>query len=165
MIFIKRILPRNINNNYVKWMNDPEVVRYTEQRYKKHTISEIRKYVSVINKSKNEFLYGIFIKKNKFHIANIKLGPIDFFHKTAELGYIIGEKDYWGKGITKLAIREVIKIAKKKKIKKIISGCYESHKSSIRLFQKCGFIKEGKLRSHYVYQNKRISFLLYAKHI
>ncbi len=120
MIYIKKIFPKNVNKNYVKWLNDPEVVRFTEQRYKKHTISEIRKYVSVIIKSKKEFLYGIFVKKNKFHIGNIKLGPIDFFHKTAEIGYIIGEKDYWGKGITKLAIREVIKIAKKKENKKDI---------------------------------------------
>ena len=39
-------------------------------------------------------------------------------HKTAEISYFIGEKNLWGKGYMAKAIHEIIKIAKKKKIKK-----------------------------------------------
>ena len=44
-------------------MNDYEVHKYTEQKYYKHSLSEIRKFVNKKNKSKYEFLYGIYLKK------------------------------------------------------------------------------------------------------
>ena len=48
---------------------------------KKHSLADIRKFVVEKNKSKNEFLFGIFIEKRNenLHIGNIKLGPINFF--------------------------------------------------------------------------------------
>ena len=113
MLFLKKLDPKkDITKKYQKWMNDPEVHKYTEQRYKKHSLKDIRKFVKEKNKSKTEFLFGIFLKKNKIlnHIGNIKLGPINFIHKTAETSYFLGEKDLWGKGYTTIAIKKIIKI-------------------------------------------------------
>ena len=88
-------------------MNDFEVHKYTEQKYKKHTLKDIKSYVTQKNKSKNEFLFGIFLKENNNHIGNIKLGPINFIHKTAEISYFIGEKDLWGKSYTTMVIKKI----------------------------------------------------------
>ena len=41
-------------------MNDFEVHKYTEQKYVKHSLANIRKFVIEKNNSKKEFLYGIF---------------------------------------------------------------------------------------------------------
>ena len=98
---------KDVGDDYLKWMNDYEVHKYTEQKNKKHTIKEIKKFVKEKNKSKNEFLYGIFFKKK--HIGNIKLGPIRFVHKSAEISYFIGKKELWGKGYTNKAIKLLIK--------------------------------------------------------
>ena len=118
VIILKKLnLKKDISNKYQNWMNDFEVHKYTEQKYIKHSLADIRNFVREKNKSKNEFLYGIFLKKNNLniHIGNIKLGPINFIHKYAEISYFIGEKELWGKGYTTLAIKEIIKIAKKKR--------------------------------------------------
>ena len=42
-------------------------------------------------------LYGIFIEKH--HIGNILLMGLNSNHKRIEIGYVIGDKSYWGKGI------------------------------------------------------------------
>ena len=90
-------------------MNDPDVQKYTEQRFKKHSFKDIRSFVSSKNSSKDEFFYGIFIKKKKlFHIGNIKLGPINFIHKTAFISYFIGEKSCWGKSYGSKAIYQIV---------------------------------------------------------
>ena len=61
MIYLKQLNPaRDIGFKYQKWMNDIEVHKYTEQKYKKHSLKDIKDYVIQKNKSKNEFLYGIF---------------------------------------------------------------------------------------------------------
>ena len=121
IILRKLNVTKDITDKYLNWMNDLEVHNFTEQKYKKHSLSNIRKFVKEKNKSKYDFLYGIFLKTNNvnLHIGNIKLGPISFIHKTGEISYFIGEKEFWGKGIGTIAIKKIIKIAKKKGIKKL----------------------------------------------
>ena len=63
IILRKLNLTKDISKKYLTWMNDLEVNKYTEQKYKKHSITKIRKFVKEKNKSKNEFLYGIFLKR------------------------------------------------------------------------------------------------------
>ena len=55
---------KDISRRYQNWMNDYEVHKYTEQKYTKHSLADIRKFVMQKNNSKNEFLYGIFLKKD-----------------------------------------------------------------------------------------------------
>ena len=166
MIILKNLnLKEDISKKYQKWMNDLEVQKYTEQKYKKHSIADIKKFVREKNKSKNEFLYGIFLKKNNFniHIGNIKLGPVNYIHKTSYISYFIGEKEMWGKNYTTLAIKMIIKIAKKKGIKKIKAGLYEMSKGSEKVLKKNGFKIEGKLKSEIIYKKKRYNSYIYGK--
>ena len=63
LIIRKLNLKRDISKKYQKWMNDHIVHKYTEQKYRKHSLENIKSFVSEKNKSKKEYLYGIFIKK------------------------------------------------------------------------------------------------------
>ena len=164
MIYLRKLNPaKDIASKYQKWMNDKEVHKYTEQKHKKHSLKDIKDFVIKKNKSKSEFLYGIFLKKNKSHIGNIKLGPINFIHKFAEISYFIGEKELWSKGYAAKAIREIIKIARKKKLKKLKAGFYEKNFGSKKVLEKNGFIKEGVLKSEIIYKNKRYNSYIFCK--
>lgn len=165
IILRKLNLNKDISNKYLKWMNDPQVQKYTEQKYKKHSKTNIRNFVKEKNKSKNEFLYGIFLKKDNFkiHIGNIKLGPINFIHKTGEISYFIGEKELWGKGYTTLAIKEVIKIAKKKGLKKLKACLYEINIGSKKVLKKNNFKLEGTMKSEIAYKGKRYNSYWFGK--
>ena len=167
-IILRKLNPtKDISNNYLNWMNDLEVTKFTEQKYCKHSLSKIRKFVKEKNKSKNEFLYGIFLKKNNFriHIGNIKLGPINFIHKTAEISYFIGIRELWGKGLTTLAIKEVIKIAKEMGLKKLKAGLYEMNIGSKKVLEKNNFKLEGKMKSEIIYKGKRYSSYWFGKNL
>ena len=166
VIILKKLnLKKDISNKYQNWMNDFEVHKYTEQKYIKHSLADIRNFVREKNKSKNEFLYGIFLKKNNLniHIGNIKLGPINFIHKYAEISYFIGEKELWGKGYATLAIKEIIKIAKKKGIKKLKAGLYEMNIGSKKVLMKNGFKIEGKFKSEIIYKGRRFNSYRFGK--
>ena len=165
IILRKLNLKKDISKKYQNWMNDLEVHKYTEQKYTKHSLINIRKFVREKNKSKNEFLYGIFLKKNNLniHIGNIKLGPINFIHRIAEVSYFIGEKELWGKGYTTLAIKEIIKIAKKMGLKKLKAGFYEMNIGSKKVLEKNGFKIEGKFKSELIFKNKRVDHYFFGK--
>ena len=166
LLLLKKIdLKNDISEKYLKWMNDLEVHKYTKQKYKKHSLEDIRNFVREKNKSKNEFLYGIFLKRNNLniHIGNIKLGPINFIHKTSEISYFIGEKELWGKGYTTLAIKEIIKIAKKMGLKKLKAGLYEMNIGSKKVLEKNNFKFEAKFKSEIVYKGKRYNLYWFGK--
>jgi RimJ/RimL family protein N-acetyltransferase len=165
IILRKLNLKKDVSKKYQSWMNDFEVQKYTEQKYLKHSLINIRKFVKEKNNSKNQFLYGIFLKKNNLniHIGNIKLGPINFIHRNAEVSYFIGEKKLWGKGYATLAIKEIIKVAKKMRLKKLKAGLYEMNIGSKKVLEKNNFKLEGKLKSDIVYKGKRYSSYLFGK--
>ena len=163
MIYLKKLSPKiHADEQYLEWMNNFKVHKYTEQKYKTHRLEDIKKFITDKNKSKNEFLYGIFLKK-KVHIGNIKLGPIDFFHKRAEISLFIGNQNYTGKGFASLAVRKIIDIAKKKRIKKLKAGVYSINKESIKLFLKLKFKKEGTLTKEIIFNKKRYDSIIFGK--
>lgn len=161
MLYLKELKPTEVSKSYLKWMNDREIQKFTEQRFKKHTLKSIIDYVKEKKKSKSEFLYGIFIKHNK-HIGNIKLGPINFFHKRSDISYFIGEKKYWGKGYGTEAIAKIIKIARKKGLKKLQAGFYHLNYGSKKVLIKNKFKLEGTLKSQTLFKKKRYKSYLYG---
>ena len=165
LILKKLNLKKDISKEYQNWLNDFEVQRYTEQKYKKHSLADIRNFVRKKNKSKNEFLYGIFLKKNNLniHIGNIKLGPISIIHKHANISYFIGEMELWNKGYTTLAIKEIIKIAKRKGVKKLKAGLFEMNIGSKKVLIKNGFKIEGRFKSEIIYKRKRFDSYWFGK--
>ena len=121
--------------------------------------------MSDINKSKNIFLFGIFLKNKRTlnHIGNIKLGPIHEYYKSSHISYFIGDKKFLNKGYTTLAIKKIIKIAKKKKVKKLKAGIVEINYGSIKVVKKNGFKKEATLVSEELHGKKRYNFLFMEK--
>ena len=165
-IVLEELHPNMVSKKYLKWMKSKEIVKFTEQRFIKHSKKKIINFVRLKKKSKNEFLYGIFIKMNskKIHVGNIKLGPIRYNHKNAEISYLIGEKNLQNGGVGTKAIKEILNIAKKKfKLKKIIAGTYSNNFSSQKVLLKNGFKLEGTLKKYFLYKKKRVDHLIFGK--
>lgn len=163
---ILRILTlKDVTKKYVSWLNDYETMKFTEQKYLKHTLNSTINYVKKTKKSNNQILYGIYIK-NKFnfnHVGNIKLGPINYNHKSSEISYFIGEKNFLKKGVGTEAIRKIIQIAKSKyKLSKLIAGTYSNNISSQRVLIKNNFIREANFKSQLMFEGKRINHYWYG---
>jgi RimJ/RimL family protein N-acetyltransferase len=164
-LFLKILRREDITQSYINWLNNYEVVKFTEQKNLKHNRKTILKYFEFISKSKNQFLYGIFVKNNNKHkhIGNIKLGPINYIHRFAEISYFIGELDYWNKGFATSAVSKIIKIAKSNyKLKKLMAGVYSINVRSKKVLKKNNFKLEGEFKSQMIFQKKRYSHLWFG---
>jgi [ribosomal protein S5]-alanine N-acetyltransferase len=164
-IRLKELTILDVNKTYQKWMNNTEIFKFSKQSYKKHSLKQIKEFVLKKKKSKNEFLYKILIYENKKnnHVGNIKLGPINFENKTADISYFIGEKNYWDRGITTKAIKMIINLAKKKfKLKKLQAGHWEKNIASKKVLLKNKFKLEGVLKSQIQTKKGRINRYLYG---
>ena len=98
-------------------------------------------------------LYGIF--DNNLHIGNIQISGLKSKHKCAEIAYVVGLTDYWGKGVGNYAVSEIIKISKNTYLlNKLFAGLAEENIGSIKVLEKNGFILEGKRPQHLFYCGK-----------
>ncbi len=149
---------------YADWMNDPEVVRFTESRLVRHTRENLRDFIEGLAASPRDLFLAITKKKDGRHIGNIKLGNINFYHGTAELGIIIGDKSCWGLGFAGEAINLIADYAFNTiGLHKLIAGNYTPNTGSTRAFEKAGFKIEGILRDHSIYQGNRIDVYLLGR--
>jgi len=163
-IYLRPVAPSDANENYLRWMNDPEVTRYLESRFVRHTAEGLRDYIAEKQDDPDTLFLAIVLRQGDRHIGNIKLGPIDWHHCRGEVGIILGEKDCWGKGYATEAIQLLADYAfGELKLHKLTAGCYSVHPGSARAFQKAGFVVEGLRPSHCLCDDRYVHLILLGK--
>ena len=112
-----------------------------------------KQYVYECINNKEKALFGLFTEGE--HIGNIILKNICSFHKRAEIGYVIGEKKYWGQGFGKKAVKLIIYKAKNEyKLNKLYASTVKENIGSIKVLEKNSFKLEGLRISHLYYNEK-----------
>ena len=80
---------------------------------------------------------------------------------TAELGITIGDKDYWGRGYGRDAVRVLLDYGfRMRNFRKVWLRVWGNNERGIRAYRACGFIEEGRLREH-VWSNGAFHDLVY----
>lgn len=144
LLMLRPLLPDDVGEAYVGWLNDLETVRYTEARHAVHTVESVRDFVAACHGRKDTHLLGIFEQANGLHVGNIKLGPVNMIHLCASVGLIIGEKTRWHLGYATEAIALASRYAfEELKLHKLTAGIVRGNEASLRAFRKSGFVEEG----------------------
>jgi len=124
---------------------------------------ELLSFVEALNASADSLMLGIFLKDEGRHIGNIKLGPIQRHHRRADLGFLIGEREVWGRGYASEAIAALVDFASRQLgLERITAGCYANNIGSQKALLKAGFSKEATLPAHWVCEGCRVDGLLYG---
>jgi [ribosomal protein S5]-alanine N-acetyltransferase len=161
-LFLRVMTNELVEDKYVNWMNDYEITKYTEQKFKSHNRKDVEDFVKSKFQSEDDLLFGIFY--DNLHIGNIKLGPINFNHMVSDISYFIGDRGAWGKGITTKVIGAVVRIAFDiVGLEKITAGVYENNSGSINVLENNGFVLEGIKRSQVFFEGKRMDIAFYGK--
>ena len=158
---LKTLIPAMVTQKYVNWMNDFDIMRYTESRFRRYTIESVTQYVQDISGSSNDYFYGIFLGNE--HIGNIKLHT-DMYHKLGDIGILIGDKTKWGNGYATEAIKIVTKHGfETLELHKISAGIYANNKGSIKAFEKAGYVEDGLHKATYLYEGEYVDEIIMSK--
>ncbi len=163
-IYLREVRPSDVSDTYYRWMNDPEITQYLESRFYPSSIEALQEYVRNFLGNKDNIFLAIVLKENHKHIGNIKMRPIDWFHRLADIGVMLGEKDSWGKGyaseaITLLAEHAFLTLH----LHKLTAGCYKPNEGSLRAFEKAGFETEGVRKKHCFFNGKYVDAVLLGR--
>jgi len=141
-VLLRKFTQSDITPEYISWLNDPEVVQFSNQRFIQHTEYSCRLYFDNFANSTNLFL------SVSTRVGNVPIGTmtayVSPYHGTVDIGILLGNKSVWGKGYGQdawsLLVDWFIKI---KKIRKITAGTLSVNKSMIRIMERSGMICEA----------------------
>ena len=101
-IDLRPLLLSDIEGDYVNWFNDWEVCQFNAHHVYPYNRELAAQYIADLQKQKDTLVLAI-VTKDGLHIGNVSLQDINYVNRSAALAIILGNKDYWGKGIGKEA--------------------------------------------------------------
>ena len=133
-------------DDYV-WQTDPELAQLdavppltiTYPQYLSNYVSEL------YNPSQTRYLFAVETLDGK-HIGNCVYYGVDEANGEAEVGIMIGDRNYWDKGYGTDAVTALVNyIFRQTNLKRIYLKTLNSNHRAQKCFKKCGFIPYGHL--------------------
>jgi [ribosomal protein S5]-alanine N-acetyltransferase len=150
LVYLRTVRPADVRGGYGRWVNDPRVNQFLESRFHRATEVSLEAYVARFQGDPDHVFLAVVARDTDTHIGNVKLGPIDWNHRVADIGLLIGEPAYWGHGIATEVIRLIARYAfDELHLRKVTAGCYSTNRAAIRAFEKAGFVHEGLRKQQY----------------
>jgi [ribosomal protein S5]-alanine N-acetyltransferase len=147
LVILRPLERTDLNERYLSWLNDPAVTRYTETGIFPSTAEDLDNYYRSVSGSKSDVMLAVVDKKSGRHIGNVKLGPIHWVHRRATFGILIGEKEFWGKGVGLDATRLMVEYGfQRLNLHRIDLGVFAEHEAAVRWYEQAGFKVEGRMR-------------------
>ena len=164
-IYLRALEEEDLEGNYLKWLNDPEVTSYMTTGLFPQTKRMLKDFYDKICTDSSSVYFAIIDKESDKHIGNTKVDHIDWVNRRCEFGILIGEREFWGKGIcaevTKLIVEYVFT---KLNLRKMRIDTIETNESAVKCYKSIGFKEEGRLKEmhHDHTQNKYVDFLIFG---
>ena len=146
-LYLRYVSLSDCNDEYLAWLDDHYVSQFLETRWCRQSISTIKHFVKTCWEDPSSHLFAIIdnaLTPGK-HIGNVKLGPVNPHHLTADLSYFIGNKLYWGQGYATEAVSVALEFGfEVLQLYGIKAGLYATNISSQKVLEKNGFALTGK---------------------
>jgi len=149
-----------LTDRYVGWLNDPQVVRFSEQRHLQHSLESCEHYFEAMDHSQGLFL-SLEVKGSEMgHIGNISV-VIDDNNSSADLSIMIGEKCAWGKGYASKAwITVMMYLLNDAGIRRVTAGTMDVNEPMIRLMRRSQMEIDCIRPRHFLWEGREVGFVM-----
>ncbi len=152
----------HINNNYIDWLNDSQVVKYSNQRFKQHNLDSCSTYLQSFKNTENLFL-AIHLKDSNNFIGTMT-AYYSIPHKVVDIGLMIGDRNCWGKRIGQEAWKILMNfMLETKKVRKVTGGTLSCNQGMISIMKKTGMQLDGKRIKHELVNDIPMDILYFSK--
>lgn len=137
---LRPLTPADATSRYQAWMRNRRARRYIQYASKIPSVPALRDYIEQRMRRKDSLFLGIFVRASGEHIGNVKYEPIDTGRCSAELGILIGEPAWRGRGAAQEAIRASAQwLHENRGITKVFLGVERVNKGAVAAYRKTGF--------------------------
>ena len=147
-VYLRCIELSDANLNYLSWINNEDATKGLVSGKFPSSLPELEAYIKNVLDSKN-VMFAVCDSTNDKHIGNIKLDNFDWIARTCELGILIGDANYRGKGIGTEVCQLTCNYAfHQLNLRKVTLTVFGNNPAAIKVYQKLGFELEGTLKKH-----------------
>lgn len=162
-LYLRTFQKSDITPEYISWLNDPDIVRYSNQRFVKHSKMSSQTYLKTFTNTSNLF---ISIRRLSDDSA---LGTMTAYvlmqHLTADIGILIGRKTEWGAGFGQeawcLFINWLLEFGG---IRKVTAGTLCTNRAMIKIMERSGMAHEATLIKQEFFDGTYKNLLIYSKY-
>jgi [ribosomal protein S5]-alanine N-acetyltransferase len=152
----------DIKFDYIAWLNDSNVVRYSNQRFRHHTEHSCRQYLASFIGSNNQFL--AIVEKSTVSVIGTLTIYRSLPHQTADIGIMIGAPSAWGNGYGLEAFSIAINtLLQNPDIRKITAGAQAANKGMIKVMERAGLHLEATRYGQEILDGEPVDIVYYSK--
>lgn len=155
---------------HVEWLNDQNLMRWSEQRYREHTTESQWDYLQDAAKEGNPVVIDILLKPDQPRPINDQFGAsigtiaayVDLRHRRADMGIMIGAP-YHGNGYgTEAWWGAMWMLQNEFQVRKFEAGCVADNAGMNRLLVRLRFQFEGTRKNHFLIDGERRDMNMYG---
>jgi [ribosomal protein S5]-alanine N-acetyltransferase len=159
---LRRFAQTDLTPRYLGWLRDPEVTRYSNQRFVQHTLERCQSYFDSFSGSPHLF---IAIDERE---SDTTIGTMTVYaappHQTADVGILLGERAVWGRGYGKEAWCTLIDwLLSTARVRKVTAGTLACNASMLRLLHASGMQHEATRRAQELVDGQPQDIVYYAR--
>lgn len=134
----------------LEWMRDPEIQKCFRFNTENKSLGDVSEFIQTAetNPIDGKSIHLAIVDENDEYLGTISLKEIDAISKSAEYAISL-RKCAQGKGVGSAATREILRMAFEEfGLERIYLNVLADNEVAIQLYEKIGFIYEGKFRNH-----------------
>jgi len=150
---------RHLTPEYVSWLNNNQIVRFSEQRHLKHTLDTCKNYVDEICGGDNHLLaVECHAERGWEHVGNISI-ILDGPNSVADLSILIGSP--LGHGIGSIAWSLAAEFAfNQLGVRKVLAGTMSVNSRMRGVFAKTGMREVAWVPSRYILEGREVAMVI-----
>lgn len=141
---------RHLNDPaYLDWLRDYEVVKSMNlwTYWQPVSFETLRAYVEGQIASASDQFFALHERASERFIGTLRAAYIDWRTRETSLGIMIGPRELWGRGLGGDAIGMLCRyLFEVVKLRRIEAGLMGNNLGMLKVFERCGFKLEGRLR-------------------
>jgi [ribosomal protein S5]-alanine N-acetyltransferase len=149
---------------YLSWLNDPEVVRFSNQRFRRHTADSALAYLATFEGSENLFLAVRQTESGR--LIGTMTAYVARPHGTADMGILIGDRAAWGQGYGLEAWTTLMShLGAQPGMRKITAGAVRPNVGMMRIMERSGMELEAVRRRQEIVEGLEEDVLYFARFV
>ena len=155
--------PEHLSEAYIGWMNDPEVLHYSENRHRHHDRDSCAAFVAATQAGPGAIWAIELAEAPQTHIGNIT-ASIDPWNGIADIGILLGHPEARGRGYGLIAWRALLDhLCARPDLRKVTGGCMAANAAMLRIMENSGMSPDGCRKAHYLLDGAAVDIVYYAR--
>lgn len=163
-IFLRSLREEDVYGRWWQWFNDPVVTEHMNKGYEANTPEKQLDFYRTMSASNTDLVLGICDRETQRHIGNTAIHKIreQVGKCVGNFGIIVGEKEFWGKGIGTESWHLMVHYAfEHLGLDAIETKIFSTNLASIRIAEKMGFQRTAVAKNELVKNGQPVDRLVF----